>query len=217
MNDATPKKLSFDWRYSLILLATLFFVNAAGSFLATFLSFGIPESVPTQEGGLTNAYTVILPLNFLAFMVATTAIMVVVIYSLESKRAYSFRSEASTKALLLEQSAASAVLLLFSFNALINNGTLNPAVKYLGGFLSFVFGFIDKNTILDEIFFERVVGGNLARPNTLWLIILCFIITYAIWNVALYYARLHATKKGYAKRAAERAELYRESEARKNT
>lgn len=215
MNDPIPKKLTFDWRYGLAFLAVLFFVNIAGSFLATFVKFGIPESMPTQQAGLTQAYTIVLPLNYLAFMVTTTIALVIIAYAIEQKRAYLFRAEASNNAMLVEQIAASSILILTTIFAFLRSGTYNAVTEYLGGFLSFIFGFIDKNTFFDEIFFERVLGGSVIRPHSFWLVPLCLIITFTIWNVALYYTRLYATKKGYAKRAAERDELYRESEAKK--
>ena len=211
MNETSQKKLAFDWRYSLIILALLYFINIAGSLLAPSFNY----LVPTQESGLTQTYTVVLPLHYLAFMLTTSIVMALFIYTIEKKRAYMFKAEASTNTLLIEQIAASGILILIALFALLRSGKIAIVIEYLGSFLSFVFGFIDKKTSTEDVFFLGVQGGSVMRNHTVWIIPLCIIITYAIWNVALYYTRLYATKKGYAKRVAERAELYRESEAKK--
>lgn len=206
----TKKVLDFDFRYLFAYAAVLFFVDIAGEFLATFIRFALPAIVPSQDGGFSFAYLVAFPLQFLSYMVVTTACLLYISKLIEEKRAYMFRGVVSKKALLLEQIIPSGFFVLLATFAVMRSGAMKTPAANLGAFFCYITGIIGPDTLPSEVYSMDVGGYNMLTPYTYWVIPLCTLIIYLIWNALLYFMRLNSSINGAEKRSAETAELYLE-------
>ena len=122
-----------------------------------------------------------------------------------------FRGEVSKKAILLEQLIPSAIIFLISIISLLRSGSVQEAPADLGAFICYLTGVIGPETPPAEVFHTDINTLTYVNSYTYWLIPLCNLFIYSVWNAAVYFIRIKATKKGSDKRSAETAELYQEN------
>ncbi|HBL83339.1 MAG: hypothetical protein A2Y17_05375 [Clostridiales bacterium GWF2_38_85] len=216
MDSENTKRLGVDFKFVAAYLIILYLVDTVGNLISMVIGALIPHSILELKNGYIQYYTEYYPIYLVIQLLVTGVILFFASRLIEEKRAYMFRAEVKKSALITEQIIVSAAILIIWFMSFLNRGAMPYIVNPLAYIVSYIFGFVDVKTPLEEVFIEDSIYGSYIKAFAFWLIPLCMMLIMFIWNTVMYFARKKGSAIGAKKRINEKASLYEELAKKRN-